>query len=103
MYVRPCAHTHMHIHTEGEGERQRYVGFSLDHAADPSGCRERVVTRELRVISWVSKNGSRNLKVSVCHFSDVQIWGPLCDLADLRDAVWFCCVLGSLKAVLRAE
>lgn len=98
-----CAHTHVHIHTEGKEERHKYVGFSLDHAACRSWCRERVVTRELRVISWVSKNGSRNLKVSVWHFSDVQIWGPLCDLANLRDAVWFCCMLGSLKAVLRAE
>lgn len=96
-------HAHMYTHTQGEEERHRCVGFSLGHAADLSGCRESVVTRELRVVSWVSKNSNRNIKVSICHFSNAQISGPLCDLANLRAVVWFCCMLGSLKAVLCAK
>lgn len=50
-------------HIQGEGERHRYVGFSLGHAADLSGCRERVVTRELglfpesqRIVAETSKS-----------------------------------------------
>lgn len=97
--VHTCAYTH----TQGEGERHRCVGFSLGHTADLSGCRERVGTRELRVVSWVSKNSNRNIKVSTCHFSNAQISGPLCDLANLRAVVWFCCMLGSLKAILHAK
>lgn len=102
-HTRACTHTRVHTHTQEEGERHRCVGFSLGHAADLSGCRERVVTRELRVVSWVSKNTNRNIKVSTCHFSNAQISGPLCDLANLRAVVWFCCMSGSLKAVLHAK